>query len=185
MSPSPTGPERFALSSTGRCLYHCPRPTRPHALTHGRKTIGWVYSCPGGTVSTVAFFSGGRRPSPTHIQRYLQSRTERGERVQPRDLRAATRRGPELGKTAERWIARSANGAPIRLLYWRRYPRKVGRGYSFLYACYEHGAGEVRFYTASKSSRRPECPFCLRAKRGVRASPEDGRGSRRNGPVGH
>ncbi|MCI4352125.1 MAG: hypothetical protein L3K14_01875 [Thermoplasmata archaeon] len=111
-------------------------------------------------MSTVIFLGGHRRPSPAVVRRYLQSRTEGSERVQLRDLRAATRHGPELGPEAEPMVGGPGAGGPIRLLYWRRYPRKIGRGHSFLYACFRHGAGEVRFYPALKSPRAPDCPFC-------------------------
>jgi hypothetical protein len=163
MSTSEAGAEKFVLASSGTCLYHCTGRTRPYALASARGPIGWAYTCPGGTVSTVAFLGGARRPSPARIRRYLQARTERTERVKARDLRSATRHGPELGAAAERWVAGPGKQAPIHLLYWRRYPRKVGRRYSFLYACFAHGPGEVRFYTASTSRRASQCPFC-RAK---------------------
>jgi len=161
MSPSPAGPEKFVLAPFGSCLYHCSGRTRPHVIANARGPIGWVYTCPGGTVSTVAFLGGTRRPSPARVRRYLQSRTERSEHVRPRDLRAATRHGPELGPAAERWVAGPGGRQPIHLLYWRRYPRKMGRSYSYLYACFRHGAGEVRFYPAPGSRKVRQCTFCL------------------------
>jgi len=160
MKPSRTGPEKFLPVSSGSCLYHCSSPTRPHVIEGTQGPIGWVYTCPGGTVSTVEFFGGVRRPSPTVARRYLQTRTERSERVRLRDLRAATRHGPELGRAAERWVAGPGTGAPLHVLYWRRYPRKIGRRYSYLYACFHHGPGEVRFYPALSSRTLPLCPFC-------------------------
>ncbi|MCI4347132.1 MAG: hypothetical protein L3J97_00745 [Thermoplasmata archaeon] len=160
MTPARGSPKGFIPAPSGSCLYHCRSKTRPRALTNARGTVAWVYTCPGGTVSTVTFWGGARRPSPTVVQRYLQSRTERSERVHLRDLRAATRHGPELGPAAERWMAAPGAEAPIRLLYWRRYPRKVGRKYSYLYACFRHGAGDVRFYPAPSSRPARECPFC-------------------------
>lgn len=160
MSPSRYGPETFVLATAGTCLYHCASKTRPHALANARRPVGWVYACPAGTVSTVVFLGGQRRPAPAVVRRYLQSRTRRPERVRLRDLRAATRHGPELGRRAERWIAGPGAGVPVRLLYWRRYPRKVGRRYSYLWACFRHGAGEARFFAAPSSPRGPDCPFC-------------------------
>ncbi|MGC2290079.1 MAG: hypothetical protein WA688_09545 [Thermoplasmata archaeon] len=160
MSSSSPGPEKFVLAPSGTCWHHCKGRTRPHAIANARGPIGWVYACPRGAVSTVTFLGVSRRPSPARVRRYLQSRTERSERVRPRDLRAATRHGPELGPAAERWASGPGSGTPIRLLYWRRYPRKVRHGYSYLYACFEHGAGEVRFYPASSSRRVGRCPFC-------------------------
>ncbi len=163
MNASRAGPEPFVLAASGTCLYHCSGPTLPHPLGKAQRPKAWVYTCPGGTVSTVAFSGGLRRPSPARVRRFLQSRTERSERVRPQDLRAATRRGPELGRAAERWIAASGTGAAIHLLYWRRYPRKAGRRYSYLYACFRHGAHEVRFYPAATARKVPECPFCRAA----------------------
>lgn len=160
MNRSGAGAEKFVLVSSGNCLHHCKGRTRPRVLANSRGPIGWVYTCPGGTVSTVAFLGGAHRPSPVRIRRYLQARLDRSERVQPRDLRSATRHGPELGAAAERWITGPGNGAPIHLLYWRRYPRKVGRRYSFLYACFAHGRGEVRFYPGSTPRGASRCPFC-------------------------
>jgi hypothetical protein len=160
MSSSRAGAERFVLADSGNCLYHCSGRTRPHAIANSRRTLGWVYTCPGGAVSTVTFLGGARRPSPARILQYIQSRTERTERVRARDLRVATRHGPELGAAAERWAAGPGNHAPIHLLYWRRYPQKVGRGHSFMFACFEHGAGEVRFYPATGARPASRCPFC-------------------------
>jgi hypothetical protein len=159
MTPGRDAPERFVLTRSGVCLYHCAGRTRPRPISNGRGTLGWVYVCPGGTVSTVAFLGIGRRPSPARIRRYLQSRTKPPERVQLDDLRSATRHGPELGRAAERWAARPGAPGPLHLLYWRRYPRKRGRRYSYLYACFRHGAGEVRFYVAPSSPEAPPCPF--------------------------
>ena len=159
MSPSAKGPGQFVLASSGTCLYHCAGRSRPHLLAGARGPIGWVYACPGGTVSTVMFLGGVRRPSPARVRAYLQSRTQLPERVRIDDLRSATRYGPELGRAAERWSARAGAAAPIHLLYWRRYPRKVGRRYSYLYACFRHGPGEVRFYPGTGARTAPPCPF--------------------------
>lgn len=151
---------RFVRSPSGRCLYHCSRPTRPRVIAGPKGSSGWVYTCPTGTVSTVVFLGGTRRLSPVRIRQYLNARMDRSERVLVRDLRAASRHGPELGRSAERRMTRGA-GTVAHLLYWRRYPRKVGRRYSYLYACFRHGPGEVRFFPAgSNASRSPLCPFC-------------------------
>lgn len=163
MNPPNSGPEKFVLSASGSCLYHCAGRTHPHAISNGKGPIAWVYACPEGTVSTVAFLGGAHRPSPVRVRRFLQSRIGNSERVLPRDLRAATRHGPELGLAAERWSARPGASAPIRLLYWRRYPRKKGRRYSYLYACFRHGPRDVRFFPATGSRGARQCPFC-RAK---------------------
>lgn len=160
MRTSTTGPAAFVLASSGSCLYHCDRPTRPHEFRTPGGTLGWVYTCPGGTVSTVVFLGSNGAPAPARIRRYLQARLRGPERVKPRDLRAATRHGAELGSVAERWVGGPGAGTPIHLLYWRRYPRKAGRRYEYLYACWEHGTGEVRFYPAPGSRIRPACPFC-------------------------
>jgi hypothetical protein len=159
MNRSAARPAEYVLADSGACLYHCTGHTHPHPIDSARGPIGWVYTCPGGTVSTVAFLGESRRPSPARTRRYLQARMEPTERVRPEDLRAATRHGPELGRVAERWAART-QAPPIHLLYWRRYPRKTGRRYSYLYACFRHGAGEVRFYPASTSRQASRCPFC-------------------------
>jgi hypothetical protein len=160
MSSPLTGSDAFVVAPWGKCLYHCTGRTRPRAIRNSRGPIGWVYTCPGGTVSTVAFLGGDRRPSPARTRRYLQLRTMRPERVRSTDLRAATRHGPELGRSAEQWIKNRDAGAPIHVLYWRRYPRKTGRRYSYLYACFQHGPGEVRFYPSAGARGTPACPFC-------------------------
>lgn len=160
MTPSSSGIEALVLAASGSCLYHCKGPTRPHAIATAGGARGWVYTCPAGTVSTVAFLGGARRPSPVRIRTYLQARTAPRERVQARDLRSATRHGPELGRGAERPTSADGVAAPIYLLYWRRYPKKVGRQYSYLYACFRHGPREVRFYPAPSARRAPPCPFC-------------------------
>ena len=166
----------YAPAPSGRCLYHCKSATRPRPLSSGGRRIGWVYACPAQTVSTVMFIGPFRRPSPTATRRYLQARLFAPERARLRDLRAATRHGAELGPIAERALGTPSAANSIRLLYWRRYPRKVGRRYSFLYACFRHGVGEVRFFAAT--SANPPCPWCAAAPARRRATPA-GRKSRK------
>lgn len=158
MSRRTSGAWSYAPAPSGRCLYHCKARTHPKPVSAGLDQPGWVYVCPAGTVSTAVFLGSDARPSPTAIQRYLQSRLARPERVKPRDLRAATRHGPELGPAAEEALQRGASAHVLPLLYWRRYPKKVGRRYSYLYACFRHGQGDVRFYPAGSAGGL--CPWC-------------------------
>ena len=158
---STSAPERFVRASEGRCLSHCDSSARPRTIGPPGQPSGWVYACPQGAVSTVVWFGGDRRPDPALIQRYLELRTDVPRRVRPRDFRAATRNGPELGREAERWIKASGYRGPFRLLYWRLYGWKEDSRRHALFACFRHGAGEVRFFGAENRRRRPTCPFCV------------------------
>lgn len=162
MSQRARGTWTYAPAPSGRCLYHCTEPTRPKPVSAGLGQPGWVYVCPAGTVSTAVFMGSAEPPSPAAIRKYLQARLARPERVKPRDLRAATRHGPELGPAAERALQLGPGVHALPLLYWRRYPRKVGRRYSYLYACFRHGRREVRFYPAGSAGSR--CPWCKTGK---------------------
>ncbi len=153
-----TGPLRAAVPATGGpCFGHCKAPTRAHPVSLGAGGPAWVYACPEGVVSVV-IAAGERRPDPATLRSALRARTRPPSTVRLRDFRSASRYGPELGRPSERALARS--GRPIRLLYWRVYPWKVGdRPYS-LFACFRHGPSGIRFYAAERVPKQPPCPFC-------------------------
>ncbi len=144
----------------GSCFHHCLAPVRPHPLRVSASERGWVYTCPQGAVSTVVITGGARAPDAARVLRFLRARTAEPQRVVLSDLRSATRRGPELGRSAEQFLARHRAAGPIRLLYWRLYPSKEGHRVFALFGCFRHGVDSVRFFVAESAPRRPACPFC-------------------------
>jgi hypothetical protein len=161
---------RRALRPTSaRCYRHCGRPVRGRTIR--APGPGWlcVYACPGGAVSVTTYTERTLRdPTPT-LQRFARSRTSPPSLVRRWDLRLATRHGPELGRNAERLLARAHPSRPVRTVYWRRYPYRSADARAWrLFACFRHGAGTVRFFVAPAEAESPRCPKCPRPNAGGR-----------------
>jgi hypothetical protein len=143
------------------CYRHCDRPVR--GRSPAIRAPGWlaVYACPGGAVSVVTYTEWGPRdPSPI-LARFARAHTTPGRLVRRWDLRPASRHGPELGRTAERFVGRARRRRPIRTAYWRLYPFKAKDGSARrLFVCYRHGRGSAQFFVAAADAQSPLCPRC-------------------------
>ena len=157
---------RALRPSEARCYRHCRRPLRPRALRSALPGIWQVYACPGGAVSVVTYFELSNRDPTPQVRAYLRRFTVPASLVRGWDLRSARRHGPELGRPAERFLARSRPGAEIRGTYWRVYPFKDPRGIERrLFACTRHATPEIVFFSAPATSERPRCPRCPPSRR--------------------
>lgn len=153
---------RTALKpSSPRCYRHCARPIRPRAVAVKLPGTLRVYACPGGAVSVVSYFElSARDPTPV-LARTLRQLTRPSRLVRAHDLRTATRRGPELGRRAERLLARADPVVRVRGAYWRLYPFRDRDGSDRrLFACFRHRGPAVIFFAAAASSESPPCPRC-------------------------
>jgi hypothetical protein len=158
-------------SDEARCYRHCPEHARPRAINFaGSRSAGWVYACPSGVVSLVAAIEGPPFPPLRKWRDAFAARARPRTLVRLRDLRPATRHGPELGRACERKMAGS--DASARAVYWRVYPfRRSGREHR-VFACFRHGPGEARFFASPLGGADPPlCPDCggrVGRTRGVR-----------------
>ncbi|MCI4372289.1 MAG: hypothetical protein L3K02_01395 [Thermoplasmata archaeon] len=152
---------RALRPATPHCYRHCDRPLRGRTVPISAP--GWlcVYACPGGAVSVVTYHEWAKTdPTPT-LLRFARSHTSPSTVVRRWDMRLAGRHGPELGVTAERFLAKARPIRPVRVVYWRLYPFKKKDGSAFrLFACFRHGVGAVQFFVAPRESQSPPCPRC-------------------------
>lgn len=159
--------ERALRPKDGHCYRHCSRPLRAHRILLARPGVGWVFACPSGVVSVTRYAEWGDRAPTERVARELRRRCVPPGVVRRRDLRSATRHGPELGRAAERRLA-SRPDLRVRAVYWRVYPFARRSVEHRLFACFRHGAGEVVFYPAPSDSTGRDCPRCAVERRGRR-----------------
>ena len=164
---------RTALQpSAPHCYRHCDRPVRARALAVGLPGVFQAYACPGGAVSVVSYFELSDRDPTPELTRILRRLVRPARLVRARDLRTATRRGPELGRRAERLLARTDPAVRVRGAYWRLYPFKDRRGVERrLFSCFRHRDPPVVFFVAPANSECPPCPECAPPARRSPGSP--------------
>jgi hypothetical protein len=152
---------RALRPSDPHCYRHCDRPLRGRSVSV--RAPGWlcVYACPGGAVSVTTYTEWGRADPTATLGRFARNHMTPASRVRRWDLRVATRHGPELGPTAEPYLAKRRPARPVRTVYWRLYPFKTKDGsVRRLFACFRHGRGNVRFFLAPGGAQSPPCPLC-------------------------
>jgi hypothetical protein len=162
MTPSGTLPPvlRSALAwPGGRCFRHCDRPVRFHRLA-SRLPGSWVVgACPSGVVSVARYAEWTGRDPSDRVLRQLRRWTRPRTLVRVRDLRLATRHGPELGREAERYLGRASPRRPVRIVYWRLYPfRTRGGAERRLFVCLRRAHDGPIFYAADPAAPAPGCP---------------------------
>ncbi len=143
-----------------KCYRHCERETLPHTVRTALPGELRVFACPGGVVSVASYTEWSDRDPQSRLLRELRRRALPPSLVRRWDLRAASRHGPELGRTAERFLERARPVRPIRVVYWRVYPFEVRKVQHRLFACFRHGTGSVVFYAAPFDAAPGECPRC-------------------------
>lgn len=154
---------RVALLSVSgtKCYRHCERaaPGRPlPSSLPGRWT---VYACPSGIVSVTTYVEWTNRDPTASALSFLRRRTVPSSLVRLRDLRPATRHGPELGRAAERAIAARRPKRAVRVVYWRVYPFTSADGSRRrLFVCRKKLHARPVFYAGSAEPRTSECPIC-------------------------
>jgi hypothetical protein len=147
------------------CHAHCKGRVVSHLVRSGLVGEMRVLACPGGAVSLTSYEEWSNRDPTPAVARELRRRAKPASLVRAHDLRTASRHGPELGRAAERALARARPVTPVRVVYWRVYPfRRRGVGHR-LFACFRHGAGTVVFYAAPTATGTDDCPVCRRTGR--------------------
>jgi hypothetical protein len=157
------GPKLWAALAprTPRCGRHCQTPLTGHRLESGRSGYWQVYACRGGAVSITSYAERTSRDPTEDVRSFLRRRAHPSNLVTRHDLRLATRHGPELGRSAERFLARSRPRRPVRVVYWRLYPFRDRKGESRrLFACFRHGREGPVFFSDAATAPQGTCPIC-------------------------
>ena len=169
MTGSPPVPRavRAALRpQSPKCYRHCREPVRGYAIQSRLGGFWRLYACPGGAVSVTAYVERTARDPSPKVREFLRDRSVPPTLVTWHDLRLATRHGPELGRTAERVLARARPPSTIRVVYWRLYPFRGRDGAERrLFVCRRHGVARPVFFVDSSSASRPTCPVCAKQDR--------------------
>jgi len=151
------------------CYRHCDRPSRGTEIKSGLPGLWQVLACPSGVVSVVSYTELGRTDPSRRVESALRRWSSPASLVRRRDLRLATRHGPELGPRAERWLAAAPPGQRVRVVYWRVYPSKGADGVDRrLGVCQQRHRAPV-FFLGSPGSEDWVCPKCSRAPGAPRA----------------
>jgi len=155
---------RAALASRGgRCYRHCDRPIRTRRIESSLPGIWYVRACPSGVVSVTVYAEWARRDPTQAVRTALRRWTKPSSLVRWRDLRLATRHGPELGRRAERFLASRRPRRAVRVLYWRVYPfRARDKTERRLFVCFRRSHRSPVFFAAPPEARPWRCPECLR-----------------------
>ena len=161
---------RSALASPGgSCYRHCDRPVRTRTIASTLPGLWLVRACPSGVVSVTVYAEWTRRDPTQAVRTTLRRWVLPASRVRTRDLRLATRHGPELGRRAERFLA-VHRGRPLRVVYWRLYPfRARDKTERRLFVCWRRTHRAPVFYVADPAVKESGCPVCrARDRRSVR-----------------
>jgi hypothetical protein len=142
-----------------RCYRHCNRLVRARSPALRAPGVLSIYACPGGAVSVVTYTEWGTRDPTPQLARFVRGHFAPVRRVHRRDFRLARREGPELGRAAERFLARARPRRPLATVYWRLYPfRTPGGAVRRVFVCYRHR--EPRLFVAPGDAQSPRCPRC-------------------------
>jgi hypothetical protein len=150
----------------GKCYRHCDRPVRNRRVASRLPGIWEVRACPSGVVSLTSYSEWTRRDPTPAVQAALRSWTVPAALVRRWDVRLATRRGPELGRPAERYLASARPRRGVRVVYWRVYPFRARDGSERrLFVCFRRAHRSPVFYSASPTDGSSGCPVCGQRRR--------------------
>lgn len=157
---------RTLVSPGGHCYRHCDGRIRSVHLRSGLPGVWTVRACPTGVVSVTSYAEWTGRDPLRDVQRALQRATFPKTLVRRWDLRTATREGPELGREAERFLARQRPRRGLRVVYWRVYPFKAKDATERrLMLCRRRAHAHPVFFAGDPSSAEWGCPICARRSR--------------------
>jgi hypothetical protein len=156
-----------ALASPGgSCYRHCDCPTKDRRVRSPLPGTWHVRACPSGVVSVTLYAEWTRRDPTRAVQNALRRWTVPPSLVRARDLRLATRHGPELGRAAERWLAAVRPARGVRVVYWRVYPFRARDGSERrLFVCFRRAHREPVFFVSSPTAKSWGCPVCARHRK--------------------
>jgi hypothetical protein len=155
---------RAALASPGgTCYRHCDRPIRVYRPRSALPGMWTVRACPSGVVSVTSYAEWTRGDPTSKVRTALRRWARPPSLVKGSDLRIASRHGPELGRTAERALARVRPARPVRVVYWRLYPFRARDGTERrLFVCLRRTHPSPVFFAASPALGLSGCPACAR-----------------------
>jgi hypothetical protein len=159
-----------ALASPGgMCYRHCDRPVRGRRISSALPGTWTVRACPSGVVSVTTYAERSGRDPTSVVRTALRKWSVPPTLVRSWDLRTATRHGPELGRAAERLLARSAPPRKVRVVYWRVYPYRARDGTARrLFVCLRRKHASPVFFGGDPARAAAVCPVCARRPRGAR-----------------
>jgi hypothetical protein len=151
-----------ALASPGgSCYRHCDRPVRTRSVRSGLAGRWQVRACPSGVVSVTVYAEWTRRDPTPAVRTTLRRWTVPSVLVRVRDLRLATRHGPELGRSAERFLAVARPRRAVKVVYWRVYPFRGRDGTERrLFVCLAGRHSAPVFFAAPTTATNRDCPVC-------------------------
>ena len=155
---------RRALEPKGAsCYRHCQEPVstlRPRSALPG---TWWVLACPSGVVSVTLYAESGESDPTARVAETLRGWSSPPALVLRKDLRRATRHGPELGREVERSGTPARGPVPVSAVYWRRYPFKGRDGKERrLLVCARRAHPHPVFFTGVPGEGSAACPVCAR-----------------------
>jgi len=154
----------------GTCYRHCDRPVRRRRIASRLPGTWEVRACPSGVVSVTLYTEWTRRDPTPEVRSALRRWTQPPSLVRRRDLRIATRHGPELGPEAARFLAAARPARAVRVVYWRVYPFRARDGTDRrLWVCFRRAHPSPVFFAAPPTASSSECPECRRRRRPTRA----------------
>ena len=152
-------------SPGGKCYHHCDQPIRTRRVPSSLPGTLHVRACPTGVVSLTSYAEWTRRDPTPAVRTTLRRWTVPPSLVRSRDLRIATRRGPELGRAAEREIATARPRRGVRVVYWRLYPFRARDGTDRrLFVCCRRAHSSPVFFASSPTAQSWGCPVCARRR---------------------
>jgi len=156
-----------ALASPGgTCYRHCGGPIRTRRIPSRLPGTWLVRACPSGVVSVTTYAEWTRRDPTRAVRSMLRRWTLPKTLVRSRDLRLATRHGPELGQAVERWLAAARPARGVRVVYWRVYPfRGRGGDERRLFVCFRRTHPAPVFFASPTNAKTWGCPVCGRRRK--------------------
>jgi hypothetical protein len=144
------------------CRRHCSEPADFRILLTEKNGVIGVYSCLGGFVSRVIYYS--LDPNLDWFYTFLSSQLGK-KMVRKQDLRTATRYGWELDEHAAADLAEFTSGLHtpvIREVYWVHHPWNDAEKSTGVFLCsdQEQGRGCGRLFIQEVTSKDRFCPKC-------------------------
>jgi hypothetical protein len=142
---------KYLIVNDAKCNRHCQSPAKFTAFQSDRPGVLGGYVCPQNYVSRVVYFS--LDPDPVWFEKFLKDQA--GDLVRSRDIRVATRHGPELGGNAETEIKKISQEG-VKQLYWTLYPASDAEKTKGPFRCDNCGNLFVKTFSDSATL----CPDC-------------------------
>jgi hypothetical protein len=152
--------EKYLVVNDAKCYRHCDRATKFVPIFRYDSTIVGAYVCPQNYVSRIVYFANN--PDPDWFKEFLFDQIGK-DRINPRDIRKATRHGWELGGNAEKEISNVSKSREITQYYWTPYPATDEEKKYGVFICAKEQGGCGKLYSKLKTDETKLCPSCQKA----------------------